>query len=87
MYAFGLGDGERKSAELTASRACVDPRETHNLHHRLIHFVARSVGDDRAVRLDAARYAVEAVEEREPTATLDVGYGRELSARRAASAK
>jgi SRSO17 transposase len=67
MYAFGiLGDGERKSAEPIASRACGDPRETHNLHHKLIHFVARSVWDDRAVRLEAARYAIEAVQEREP---------------------
>lgn len=67
MYAFGiLGDGERKSAEPIASRACGDPRETHNLHHKLIHFVARSVWDDRAVPLEAARYAIEAVQEREP---------------------
>jgi SRSO17 transposase len=78
MYAFGiLGEGERKSAEPIAARACGDPRETHNLHHKLIHFVARSVWDDRAVRLEAARYAIEAVQEREPVTSWiidDTGF-------------
>lgn len=78
VYAFGiLGEGERKSAEPIAARACGDPRETHNLHHKLIHFVARSVWDDRAVRLEAARYAIEAVQEREPVTSWiidDTGF-------------
>jgi SRSO17 transposase len=67
MYAFGiLGDGERKSAEPIAARACGDPKQTHNLHQKLLHFLAYSAWDDRAVRLEAARFAIDAVQEREP---------------------
>ena len=33
MYAFGiLGEGERKSAEPIAARACADPSQTNNVH-------------------------------------------------------
>jgi SRSO17 transposase len=78
MYAFGiLGDGERKSAEPIAARACADPEQTHNVHQKLLHFLSRSSWDDRAVRLEAARYAIEAVEEREPITTWivdDTGF-------------
>lgn len=78
MYAFGiLGDGERKSAEPIAARACADPDQTHNVHQKLLHFLSRSSWDDRAVRLEAARYAIEAVEEREPITTWiidDTGF-------------
>jgi SRSO17 transposase len=67
MYACGiLGDGERKSAEPIAARSCADPEEVHNVHHKLLYFLGRSVWDDRAVRLEAARYAIEAIERREP---------------------
>lgn len=67
MYAIGiLGDGERKSAEPIAARACSDPGETKRTHDKLLHFLARSVWDDRAVRLEAARYAIDALGEREP---------------------
>jgi SRSO17 transposase len=67
MYAFGiLGDGERKSAEPIAARTCGDPKQAHNLHQKLLHFLAYSEWDDRAVRLEAARYAIEAVQKREP---------------------
>src|SRR5271165_300758 len=78
MYAFGiLGDGERKSAEPIAARACADPDQTNNVHSKLLYFLARSAWDDRAVRLEAARYAVEAVQEREPITTWivdDTGF-------------
>jgi len=78
MYAFGiLGDGERKSAEPMAARACGDPRETHNLHQKLLHFLAYSRWDDRAVRLEAARHAIDAVQRREPIVTWivdDTGF-------------
>ena len=78
MYAFGiLGDGERKSAEPIAARACADPDQTNNVHSKLIYFLARSAWDDRAVRLEAARYAIEAVQEREPVTTWivdDTGF-------------
>jgi SRSO17 transposase len=78
MYAYGvLGDGERKSVEPIAARACGKPRETHNLHSKLLYFLARSAWDDRAVRLEGARYALEAVQEREPVTTWivdDTGF-------------
>lgn len=78
MYAFGiLGDGERKSAEPIAARACADPEQTNNVHSKLLYFLARSRWDDRAVRLEAARYAIEAVEKREPITTWiidDTGF-------------
>jgi SRSO17 transposase len=67
MYAFGiLGDGERKSAEPIAARACAEPEQTRHAHDKLLHFLGRSAWDDRAVRLEAARYAIEAVQKREP---------------------
>jgi SRSO17 transposase len=67
LYAFGiLGDGERKSVEPIAARATGDPRQTNNLHSKLLYFLAESAWDDRAVRLEAARYAIEAAQEREP---------------------
>ena len=78
MYAFGiLGDGERKSAEPIAARACADPEQTNNVHSKLLYFLGRSEWDDRAVRLEAARYAIEAVEDREPVTTWiidDTGF-------------
>jgi len=78
MYAFGiLGDGERKSAEPIAARACADPDQTNNVHSKLCYFLGRSEWDDRAVRLDAARYAIEGVQKREPVTTWiidDTGF-------------
>jgi len=78
MYAFGiLGDGERKSAEPIAARACADPGQVNNLHSKLLYFLARSEWDDRAVRLEAARYAIDAVQKREPVTTWiidDTGF-------------
>jgi SRSO17 transposase len=78
MYAFGiLGDGERKSAEPIAARACADPSEVNNVHSKLCYFLGRSEWDDRAVRLEAAQYAIEAVQKREPVTTWivdDTGF-------------
>jgi SRSO17 transposase len=78
MYAFGiLGDGERKSAEPIAARACGDPEQTAAFHQKLLYFLSCSRWDDRAVRLDAARYAIDAVQEREPITTWivdDTGF-------------
>jgi SRSO17 transposase len=78
MYACGiLGDGERKSAEPIAARASADPEEVHNVHNKLLHFLARSVWDDRAVRLEAARYAIEELQKRERITTWivdDTGF-------------
>jgi SRSO17 transposase len=78
MYACGiLGDGERKSAEPIAARASADPEEVHNVHNKLLHFLGRSVWDDRAVRLEAARYAIEELQKRERITTWivdDTGF-------------
>lgn len=39
MYAMGLmGDGERKSVEPIAARACPDPVRVEAVHQRLLHF-------------------------------------------------
>jgi SRSO17 transposase len=78
LYAFGiLGDGERKSAEPIAARACADPTQANNLHSKLCYFLGCSQWDDRAVRLDAARHAIDAVQKREPVTTWivdDTGF-------------
>ncbi len=67
IYAFGLfGDGERKSAEPIAAHSCPDPKEADAAHQRLLHFLVDSEWSDRAVRREAARYAVGAMVEREP---------------------
>ena len=63
MYAMGiLGDGERKSTEPIAARACPDPKQVNNVHSKLLYFLAHSKWDDRAVRLEAAKYALEAMQ-------------------------
>jgi SRSO17 transposase len=78
MYAFGiLGDGERKSAEPIAARACADPEQTKRVQDKLLHFLGRAAWDDRAVRLAAARYAIEEIQKREPITTWivdDTGF-------------
>lgn len=78
MYALGiLGDGERKSAEPIAARTCGDASRTQSLHQKLLYFLAYSCWDDRAVRADATRYAIDAVQEREPITTWiidDTGF-------------
>ncbi len=78
MYAFGiLGDGERKSAEPIAARACADPSQTNNVHSKLCYFLGKSEWDDREVRLEAARYAIDTVQKREPITTWiidDTGF-------------
>lgn len=66
-YAMGLlTDGERKSVEpMVARQASGDePQEVQRAHDRLLHFVGDSEWDDRPVRLEAARYALEAIEAR-----------------------
>src|SRR3954454_10180355 len=78
MYAMGiLGEGERKSAEPIAARACADPERARAMHEKLLHFVEQSRWDDRAVRLESARYALEALGKREPITTWiidDTGF-------------
>jgi SRSO17 transposase len=68
-YAFGiLGDGERKSVEPIAARACGDPEACVRLHDRLLYFVRDGAWSDRDVRREASRYVIEAMAAREPVA-------------------
>lgn len=65
QYAMGLlGDGERKSMEPIAARACADPDRVNDYQQRLGHFMLDSRWDDRAVRRVAARYSIAAMTER-----------------------
>ncbi len=66
-YALGIvGDGERKSAEPIAARVTGDAGECKQMHDRLLWFLSRSTWSDRLVRREAAWYAIEALQEREP---------------------
>jgi SRSO17 transposase len=66
-YAMGLlAEGERKSMEPIAARACADPDETDAHHQRLQHFLTDSPWSDREVRRTAASYALGAMTDREP---------------------
>src|SRR5262245_30738041 len=63
LYAYGLlGDGERKSVEPIAARACGSPAEMEAMHAKLLHFVSDSKWDDRELRRFGARYAIAAME-------------------------
>lgn len=77
-YAFGiLGDGDRKSVEPIAAKATAEPEATCRMHDRLLHFVRESPWSDRAVRREAARYVVNALDAREPVTTWvidDTGF-------------
>jgi SRSO17 transposase len=67
LYAIGLfGDGERKSIEPIAARACGDPERCRAVHDQLLHFVGVSPWSDRDVRHHAAHYALAALRAREP---------------------
>ncbi len=66
-YAVGLiSDGERKSMEPIACRACPDPMLAGAAHQRLHNFVSNSVWSDRDVRRESARYALAEMAKREP---------------------
>jgi SRSO17 transposase len=66
-YAVGLlGEGERKSMEPIAARACADPEEIDAQHQRIGHFIRDSKWSDETVRAEAARYALELITAREP---------------------
>jgi len=67
LYAEGVfGDGERKSIEPIAARACADPARADAEHQRLLHFALDAPWSDHDVRLAAARYALEAMTARQP---------------------
>jgi SRSO17 transposase len=66
MYAMGiLGDGERKSCEPIAARACGDPALCDAYHARLLHFLVDSAWSDHQVRRAATSYAITAMVARE----------------------
>jgi SRSO17 transposase len=66
-YALGLlSDGERKSVEPIAARACANVHEVDATHQRLLHFLTDSPWSDRDVRQTAARYGVGVMASREP---------------------
>ncbi len=67
VYATGiLAEGERKSVEPMACRACVEPSKADAAHQRLLHFALDSPWSDVDVRRESARYALAAMTEREP---------------------
>jgi len=67
IYAEGVfGDGERKSIEPIAARACADPARADAEHQRLLHFALDAPWSDDAVRREAASYALDAMTAREP---------------------
>lgn len=67
IYAMGiLGDGERKSVEPIAARACADPAKADAAHQSLLHFVANARWNDQAVRRVAAAHAIDAMSEHGP---------------------
>lgn len=78
IYALGLlGDGERKSVEPIAARACADPSKCDPLHQQLLHFLTNSPWSDKKVRKFAAAHAVAAMTQREPVhawITDDTGF-------------
>lgn len=81
-YAFGLlSEGERKSVEPIAARVSGDnPRECQRAHDRLLHFIGDSPWSDRAVRREAATYAIEALSAREPVTVWlidDTGFPKQ----------
>jgi len=86
-YALGLlGEGDRKSCEPIAARVAsgedgVDRAISAGRgHDRLLHFLAYSPWDDEAVRLAAARYAIEAFEKVAPVTTWiidDTGFPKQ----------
>src|ERR1700710_2347000 len=72
-YALGLlGDGDRKSCEPIAARSASGMDEADRVkragqgHDRLLHFLGNSPWNDEAVRLAAARYAIEEIEKYQP---------------------
>lgn len=67
IYAMGLlGEGERKSVEPIAARACGDAKLCRAMQERLLHFVTDSPWRDGPIREHAAQYAIKAMTAREP---------------------
>jgi SRSO17 transposase len=77
-YALGLlSEGERKSIEPIAARACASPDETDAVHQRLQGFITDSDWSDRGVRRVAGQHAISAMTKREQISTWiidDTGF-------------
>jgi SRSO17 transposase len=72
-----LGEGERKSIEPIAARACADPMRADAFHQRLLHFAVDAEWSDLDVRREAADYVLKAMTERESVETWiidDTGF-------------
>ena len=63
-----MGEGERKSVEPIAARATGNEEECERAQGRLLTFLRDSPWDDRKVRRESARYAVDAMQKQEPVA-------------------
>jgi SRSO17 transposase len=78
LYALGLlSDGERKSMEPIAARACAAPEQTHAVHERLVHFTGSAAWQDPGIRRYATDHALEAMQTHGPIATWivdDTGF-------------
>lgn len=78
LYAMGLiGDGERKSIEPIAARACADPEMVPAMEARLGHFLNDSPWSDARLRAFAAEYALEEITRNAPITTWivdDTGF-------------
>lgn len=67
IYSLGLfGDGERKSIEPIAARACADPSKVPAMEARLGHFLNDACWSDARVRAFAAEYAIEEMTRQAP---------------------
>src|SRR5262249_29713186 len=67
LYGMGiLGEHERKSVEPLAAAAADDAEAAQRAHDHLLHFIGQSEWEDGPIREYAARYAVHAMESREP---------------------
>lgn len=78
VYAMGiLGEGERKSVEPMAARACADERTADAAHQSLLHFIGNARWSDRDVRRAARRHALDAMTTHGPVQTWivdDTGF-------------
>jgi SRSO17 transposase len=67
IYAMGLlGEGERKSVEPIAARACGDPHRCRGMQEKLLNFITDSPWRDAPVRQYASRYAIQSMTTPQP---------------------
>jgi len=81
LYAHGIvGEGDRKSVEPIAARATGRADECERAQARLLNFLRDSPWDDRSVRRESARFAIDALQEQEPVTTWiidDTGFPKQ----------